>query len=482
MSVEILDYSEVVVGRCFLIKGLYSDQLCDSLVKFSENKGFASADDKYPLSYRTNLRAWEDNESLSSTLYSLLMNELKANDFDVLVTSESLNTRVRYCKYQSSQEFKIHRDGVFYKDADTFSQMTFLLYLNESDEYQGGDTRFYSEHSEASKVLSIKGDKGDVLLFDHDLWHSGSVVESGDKYILRSDILFREEKEDELDQYHNGYIWKLLKYQDGFITASRDKSIKVWDTSFNLKQRISDHTASVFDCIVVEDSLFSVSRDGDIISYKKDVHSCWEYWKKEVTGHGTCLSINEISIEGDRYLITTGVDGCNRIWDKELNLLRQFQCDDDWIWNTLIIDRCVFSISGSGSVIKHEIIFDNLNRLSTKLGNTSKISNDGLRCLDSIGTNKIVIGDEGGRLSIMNAIDMKLLNSKLVHQGIIRDVCTYENSFITGGEDEKVLKVTDDLNSTQEIAKHSDFVTSLAVVEDGVYSTGYDSNIKITCI
>ena len=74
----------------------------------------------------------------------------------------------------------MHKDGPWTEDGLT-SQLTLLIYLN--DGFVGGDTDF--------RDFRVVPKQGDALLFVHDTWHEGAAVESGVKYVLRSDVLYR---------------------------------------------------------------------------------------------------------------------------------------------------------------------------------------------------------------------------------------------------------------------------------------------------
>jgi hypothetical protein len=73
--------------------------------------------------------------------------------------------------------------------------LTFLIYLN--DDFMGGETRFYFPDV-AGSGLTARGvipRAGSVLVFPQAntaaLIHEGSAVESGTKYVIRSDVLYR---------------------------------------------------------------------------------------------------------------------------------------------------------------------------------------------------------------------------------------------------------------------------------------------------
>jgi hypothetical protein len=59
---------------------------------------------------------------------------------------------------------------------------TFLIYLNEG--CVGGDTIFRQGN------LNVTPKVGTAIIFEHHLWHQGVEVESGLKFVLRSDIIY----------------------------------------------------------------------------------------------------------------------------------------------------------------------------------------------------------------------------------------------------------------------------------------------------
>ena len=64
-----------------------------------------------------------------------------------------------------------------------------LLYLNDADNFEGGATLF-EDTTEAKRFAAVAPARGRVVLFEHDLWHSGAPVTAGTKLVLRTDVLF----------------------------------------------------------------------------------------------------------------------------------------------------------------------------------------------------------------------------------------------------------------------------------------------------
>jgi prolyl 4-hydroxylase len=98
-------------------------------------------------------------------------------------TRVGLNERFRCYRYRQGQWFAPHSDDAFRRTPDERSFLTVMVYLNEG--FEGGCTRFLRLGAEATPKT------GRALLFQHALLHEGAAVESGVKYALRTDAMYR---------------------------------------------------------------------------------------------------------------------------------------------------------------------------------------------------------------------------------------------------------------------------------------------------
>ncbi len=94
-----------------------------------------------------------------------------------------LNEMFRLYKYTEGQRFKMHKDGSYRRSEKEFSLYSLVIYLNAN--FIGGETSF-------RKLFSILPEQGKALIFSHPLRHEGKEITKGTKYVLRTDIMFKD--------------------------------------------------------------------------------------------------------------------------------------------------------------------------------------------------------------------------------------------------------------------------------------------------
>jgi len=168
----------------FTLEHVVSVEECDALIRRAEAQGFEFAPIATAQGFRidtetrNNDRVIFDDIVLASDLWSRVCGAIPA----VMKGRQAvgLNERFRLYRYAPSQRFSWHSDGAFRRDDGEVSLLTFMIYLN--DDYRGGTTRF-----EDAEVI---GRAGMALVFRHELQHEGATVVAGQKYALRSDVMY----------------------------------------------------------------------------------------------------------------------------------------------------------------------------------------------------------------------------------------------------------------------------------------------------
>ncbi len=132
--------------------------------------------------YRDNDRAIFDDVDLAADLHRRLACAIPET-WSGGARAVGLNERFRAYRYGPGQRFLPHFDGCFRRDEREASEITVLVYLN--DAVAGGATRL------CDFGFDVVPKRGMALLFQHIVLHEGLPVTAGNKYVLRSDVMYR---------------------------------------------------------------------------------------------------------------------------------------------------------------------------------------------------------------------------------------------------------------------------------------------------
>lgn len=185
---------DLVRNKIFTIDNILSPAECAEYILLSENIGYTDA----PI---TTIRGFQMRPDIRNNERVILDDPERASDLWKRVSAEipskigkwqavGLNERFRFYRYDPGQRFAPHHDGSYRRSNGEESLLTFMIYLNEG--FEGGETRFdlpyyYTEESSVSVVPVT----GMALCFVHELQHEGTAVNEGRKYVLRSDVMYR---------------------------------------------------------------------------------------------------------------------------------------------------------------------------------------------------------------------------------------------------------------------------------------------------
>lgn len=197
----------------FVLRNLLSPAECEEIIAQAES--FGLRDTLYNPRIRKNDRVSVMGEHVADALFE------RARPFlaDVLVrtgpmptprgvppdaskgrwTPHGLNPCFRVCKYAPGGFFLPHHDGGFTSASGQRSLKTFMIYLN--DGFEGGETTFFKESQshyrgpDVEKILlAFKPECGSCLVFNHCITHDGGILKSGEKYILRTEVMYRHHR------------------------------------------------------------------------------------------------------------------------------------------------------------------------------------------------------------------------------------------------------------------------------------------------
>lgn len=197
----------------YILYNLFSEEECNRIMEVTEKIGYEKLIG-YDLTMRDNLRIKCKSETIigewQKRVKQLVEPEMIISDEVTTVHKgdfhnglwkfHSLNPFLRLCKYNPKNKFDKHYDyGLNPNPMTLRSFKTCMTYLNEN--YDDGHTRFFHVDQSDGSVkyplfLKLKPKMGMCLIFNQNIYHDGEVVNNGNKYMMRTDIIYKAHKLD----------------------------------------------------------------------------------------------------------------------------------------------------------------------------------------------------------------------------------------------------------------------------------------------
>lgn len=131
---------------------------------------------------RNNHLVLVDDAPLARDLLERLRPHLPATLMRMSLTG--IKERMRCYRYEPGEYFAPHGDQSYPGGPGERSLLTLMVYLN--DDFDGGQTAFLDLH----KLVEPR--RGRALLFQHMVLHEGRTVTRGTKYVLRTDVFYKD--------------------------------------------------------------------------------------------------------------------------------------------------------------------------------------------------------------------------------------------------------------------------------------------------
>lgn len=190
-----------------MIHNILTPEECEEIIELAEGSGFQPAaiyDAATKTVHRNCTRRIMDDHALAENWFERILHALNDTPHGQKVKecpwighknnenlhAVSLNERLRVIKYSQGQFFTKHVDAEFTRGLDAGdregekSMVSVHIYLNEG--YKGGITRFHG----GGRWFDVHTKTGSVMLFESTIPHEAAKVTKGEKYVVRSDIMY----------------------------------------------------------------------------------------------------------------------------------------------------------------------------------------------------------------------------------------------------------------------------------------------------
>lgn len=178
------------------LENVFTEEECNELIAATEALGYGvalvntgMARQEHIPGYRDSARVMTDDFDFAKLLFDRIKDYLPPlmhGGYPI----KSLNERMRFLRYYPGEQFQPHYDGSFSRKGEC-SMVTVQLYLNGG--FGGGATTFLSQ-VDGKPDVPVVPKAGKVLIFEHRILHEGSEVTSGQKYCLRTDVMYGDKK------------------------------------------------------------------------------------------------------------------------------------------------------------------------------------------------------------------------------------------------------------------------------------------------
>lgn len=193
---------ELIPGKAFYVRNLLSSKECKrfrDLMELNSEKVEELGSSEEDYQYRNRLvcpqqmamdQLWSRLEGVMEGEDLLQLKGLNGHDWSAV----GLNEVVRVARYGLGGRFAPHCDSSFTRSVEERSWFTVNMYLNTVPAEAEGATVFLSSHHwHLASGIAVQPEEGAALVFfQPNLLHEGQPLRAGEKWLLRTDVMFRQ--------------------------------------------------------------------------------------------------------------------------------------------------------------------------------------------------------------------------------------------------------------------------------------------------
>lgn len=461
------------------VPNFWDEERCRSFIAAAEIRGIVPAAPDYPPHYRNNDRQVLDDEKLADSMFNAVKKHLPS----ILVDDQGrqwkpvgVNSRFRLCRYRSGQFFGRHRDGVFHVGLGRQTMLSLLVYLNGTENFSGGRTRFFSTRTVQETTSSIVPKDGLLALFPHELWHDGEPLDHGTKYVLRSDVIFECVDPSEVfsasGHGHQGYVWQALALDNRrFMTGGRDRRIVLWELDLDNLPKLAKETSPQLQsvtCLVKlnSDVVVAGSRDRSLALVNIGSFSS----KRLPNAHAA--AITQLAPISEEQFASACAGGVISIRDADGQVIRTWRAHEHWIWGLVTNEDRLVSVAEDGVIAAWNKVDGSQLTAHRFLQRTPSVLAQG-----SDGTFAVGFLDGGIEVGRLGKYWEPFARWQ-AHTGAVRTIAWVAGTWISGGEDYAVRLHDLGRDVSETLIEGKDFVRNITPVGGQIIVVGYNGGIR----
>jgi len=169
------------------IDNILTEEECQYFISLFDDKNLVEdINDKHRKYHRVQITNQEVADRFYEKAFPRLPKKIKK-------IADGMNDHIRLSKYDAGQFFGIHKDGINFdpNNKNRMSYATLNIFLN--DDFEGGETTFYEKDKVTKRFVCVpKAGRG--ALFYSQQFHEGNKIISGNKFLIRTDLMINRNK------------------------------------------------------------------------------------------------------------------------------------------------------------------------------------------------------------------------------------------------------------------------------------------------
>jgi len=169
-----------MIGKITLLTPKECDEIVEKIKDEPWHEGFSQGE-KYKAEIKRNEELYPNDSKIAETILQNLCNKIiQTKDFSKKFLPKHIGAP-RFNRCQNGGFYGRHSDSAFMSKPEFRTDVSFTVFLNDPDEYEGGELEI--EHQYGAKI-SVKDPKGLMVFYPTGVMHQVNPVTSGQRICM----------------------------------------------------------------------------------------------------------------------------------------------------------------------------------------------------------------------------------------------------------------------------------------------------------